>query len=38
MSDEAIKFYAQKFFPHLFLNHAIECVKAILKADQRKTK
>lgn len=34
MTSEAIEHYAKKFFPHLLLPHAIECVKEILKAER----
>lgn len=30
MSKEAVEFYAKKFFPHLLLPHAVECIKVIL--------
>jgi hypothetical protein len=36
MSNEAIKFYAEKFFPHLLLPHAIECVRVILADFEKK--
>lgn len=30
MTDEAITYYARKFFPHLTLKHAEICLRAIL--------
>lgn len=35
MSRETITFYAKKFFPHLVLSHAEECVQAIFEAYQK---
>lgn len=30
MNDQAITYYAKKFFPHLLLAHAEQCIRAIL--------
>jgi hypothetical protein len=33
MSEQAIKFYAAKFFPHLLPAHGVACIKALLRAE-----